>query len=758
MDVVSLCPLRTSSLVWRGARGEWVETVVCKATFTLTAGEAQLADAQEPPDERDEHWSAEATSSLCASNDVVPWKRKAEVLLVGKAFSPGKEPVKSLVARLEVAGVDKSIEVWCDRARAADRTIHEGPRFTSMPLVYERAAGGPATSNPVGVGATRLPNLQPPGARANDPGVVVAPIGFGPIAPTWPGRASRRAVDVTWPAGGRSMPEGFDPGFFNAAPSDQQIDALGGPIRLVLENLHRDHPRLVTILPDLQPRAVIDTGGGQREIALRCDTLWIDTDRAICTLTWRGFVPLQAPDDEGHVIVDMPERAPVPVSARGPESRRVDREPAQPLHLRTSIDLEIGLEHTAAIAASRAPVLPFQRPPEPSIPVIPPAPTSSRPTLGGPMGRLAAPDAPLSIGEAVVRANQGMPTHLRVTPAAVLGPPRAGEVPALVPLPVAVAAPGLAAKIGAWIPTAIGADPADGPAQSALAASNAAAGRSPDAAASAASSSSSSVAPRASGDAMEMVWLDPDFLERIQRKIAWRPFVAAAKAASARDDDEGGSREQRKEARERREVLSVLRHGDPTSAADLDDLLTRALDAGAVTPPLVLVGGALAFRFDELDTLKAAMAIVAPFASADKKLKELCDTLAELLVSPWIAAGTSGFEGLILRLREAFAQTPRGVPTGHFEARTEQLLLERRSYQKRTVMGQEWIRASFTPGDGGEAIPTYLPASLAKELPMFPAFRARLIAEVRPRVDHAEAHPIALRVAALARLIVRSRS
>src|SRR5262249_15683436 len=40
---------------------------------------------------------------------------------------------------------------------------------------------------------------------------------------------------------------------------------------------------------------------GPQEIAMRADTLWIDTGRAICTLTWRGYV--ESPTAGGVVVV-----------------------------------------------------------------------------------------------------------------------------------------------------------------------------------------------------------------------------------------------------------------------------------------------------------------------------------------------------------------------------------------------------------------------------------------------------------------------
>jgi hypothetical protein len=726
MNVVSLCPLRTASLIWRRARGEWVQTVVCKATFSLAPGEATLAQEQEDPSEDDNHWDDDAARSLYVSSDLVPWKPKVDILLVGKAFAPRKEPVESLVARLLVAGIDKKIEVYCDRVIAADGTIHEGSRFTSMPLVYERAAGGADTWNPVGVSLPRLPNLQPVGHRLGRPIGPVPPVGFGPIAPAWPGRVSLSGGDLQWLSGVLRMPEGLDAGFFNSALRDQQVDVIRGGEALVLENLHRAHERLVMKLPELRPRAMLDVGGSQREIALVCDTLWIDTDRAICTMTWRGFVSLQTPEDAGQVIIDIAERAQLPAE-QGSNAPAVDKDRTQTIQLHTP---EESVTSGAPIVPDGRAVLPFQRLPEPSLPMIAPPPRPAH--ANSSMEHFVAPEH-LSIGEAAMLA----------------GPVVA---PALVAAPAVVSAR-VRAKIGVWHPPGVEIESDEEASRSALAASNAAAGAAPVAGA-----SSPGAVTRQPSEAIEMVWLDAAFAERIHRKSAWKEQLTAAKNASAEDDEEGGSREQKKEARERREALAVLRHGEPTGAAGLDALLTAALDAGAVTPPLVLVAGSLVFPFDELETLKATMALVVPFASGDKKLKELCDTVEQLLASPWLEKGTAGLGGLILRLREAFAQSARALPPGHLEAHTEQLLLERRHYQKRTVMGQVWIRALIVPAGGGEAIPAYLPESLSKELPMFQSFRARLIAELRAQVDQYEAHAIALRVVSLGRVITRSRA
>jgi len=59
---------------------------------------------------------------------------------VGKAFAPKQAPGRSLLARLSVPGVDKTIEVCGDRSWTPEGGLREGPAFASMSLRYERAA------------------------------------------------------------------------------------------------------------------------------------------------------------------------------------------------------------------------------------------------------------------------------------------------------------------------------------------------------------------------------------------------------------------------------------------------------------------------------------------------------------------------------------------------------------------------------------------------------------------------------------------
>jgi hypothetical protein len=319
MDVVSLCAFRVTSVLWQQRPGSWVKTVICKGTFDLVPGEARLAAFQEEPNDHDNYWDDDPARSLYSPSDIVPFKTRCDVLLVGHAFAPQGEPVRSLVARLRVGEINKAIEVFGERLWTRDKGVREGARFAKMPLRYERASGGPMSWNPVGVRTdlrpdastlVPIPNLLATGTRLTEPGIFLEPIGFGPIAPTWPPRRHRLG-QYAGTFNDQSLrrdplPPDMDPGFWNSAPRDQQPGNIRSNERISLEHLHPEHARLATALPGLYPRAFVEkSGAAPQELPLTCDTLWIDTDRATCTLTWRACLPVEGPAQTGRILIGM---------------------------------------------------------------------------------------------------------------------------------------------------------------------------------------------------------------------------------------------------------------------------------------------------------------------------------------------------------------------------------------------------------------------------------------------------------------------
>lgn len=256
MDLASQCALRVGSLVWRPGQGQVAFTVVCKATFLLQPGVSSLASRQEPVTVVDEY--STAGGPLRRPSDLLPFKKRPELLVVGHAYAPGGSRAPSFAARVVVDGIDKSVPVTMDRASSPD-----GWR---VPLV-----------------------------------------GLGPLAPTSPVRLAclgRHAAG--WdPLGWRDrpLPADIDLAYFNAAPPDQQRAAPFGEEQIYLENLHTLVASLSTRLAPVTPAAMVDQGSGPQPMRLRCDTLIIDTDRGLAMLVWRGHVPVDHPEHPGRVVV-----------------------------------------------------------------------------------------------------------------------------------------------------------------------------------------------------------------------------------------------------------------------------------------------------------------------------------------------------------------------------------------------------------------------------------------------------------------------
>ncbi len=799
MNVISVGPFLTSSLFWRPAPDLWVLTVVAKATFALKPGKVSLAAEQQSIHSREMYWGDDPARSLHAPNDLVPFKRRVDVVLVGQAFAPRGAPAQSLVARLVVGGVDKAIAVRADRALTRDGEIREGARWASMPLLYERAAGGPDTWNPVGVsleappdayGQRLLPNLQATTAthaEAAEPG---APIGFGPIAAEWRVRRDRlRHRAEAWNEERfEDVPIGddFDAAYFQAAPADQQIDVLRDEESIVLEGLLADHPRLATQLSGLQPKAFVDIPGQTpRDLRLVADTLWIDSDRAICTVTWRGQVPLVAREQAGRVLV----------AAAGP-GQRLSWANLTALLKATGgdTDVTIARDEDAASppATSAAPSRDFT-----ITAVGKPAVSAALPFAPG-VGGATAPSAPprappggprATLEVQVPEGGLGVPAWINAPrsdprPASIampappprppppISPPRAPSAvaPAIVSPSITPPAPAPVTS-----PTSRGAPPPLPPrvatedrialgevderalshaafvgvaAASDAAAGGSSAGRRVEQRGDTHPSSSSAHA------LLELLWFDAAFVARIRQAPAWAALLRPPpkKAPTQRgapppppDPPSAAA------ANERADVAAVLSRARVARLAEIDAAITEALGAdGALEAPLVLVAGELELGLDKLELLKVTTSGAAPLAGTDKRLKEALDLATEMLKTDLEFAPETS-DRLTARVREAWSKANRHLPPDHLEALSERTVLERRQYAKREILDGTWIRAGLTLD--GVVVPTYLPDALSKRLPLYRRFGARLIVEALPQQDQYETSALALRVIALARAL-----
>ena len=795
MEVVSNCPLRVASLLWQPRPNLWALTLVCKATYRLVPSVCELAAEQEDLNEEDNYWNDDPSRSLYAPSDLVPFKVGAEVMLVGHAFAPRGQPTRNLSPRLIVGAIDKTLELWCDRAWTLDGQLREGPRFARMPLRYERAAGH-ETQNPVGVrpdvadayGAVSVPNLQPPGLHISRRGDVVPPIGFGPIAPTWPSRLERLHQHASAFLQGRGllnqpMPEGIDLRFFNAAPVDQQLDELHANERIVLEHLHPQHPRLVTSLPGAAPRAALERpGGGTDEVRLAFDTLWFDTDRSICTAVWRGQVSLEHPAQPGRIVVSLSGPGarssvrPTPPASHPPagdEGTKMDMESTYEPNLEEQEPVGAALPFVKGRSSSGL-AAPAASPPRPGNAPPRPAPSRPGPPPGSPWPQGSVPSStppPRVQGTGTVAPPLMIPaasSHSPMSASMSPMPAMSASRPSMpTPMPASMSSMPAALPAPASAPPRTIGEAAMG---GVVSASNAAAAldRSLAPPVDAGPRPVTSSARPGGREAFSLLWLDAEEAQSILAWPRWAPVLSQVDPAPpepppSADEDEDeepydpgdDDDDEPEEVKQRRLVQKILARGEPTDALGVDEAMLEAVrQDGTLEPPLVLVAGDLSFPFDPWETLQATLAVAAPAAAADKRLKEILDGIAEVMKTPGVQRAPTVAESLTARAREALQPGRGPAPV---DPQVERMLLDQRAYQKRTLLGQVWIRSLLHASGVSDPIPTYLPESLAKQLPLAPRMRARVIAEVHPQQDQYEPHPSALRALALARVVSLGR-
>jgi hypothetical protein len=729
MDVVSHCAFPVGGRAWTAGQGSWFYTFVCKATFTLQPGKLVAAAEQQPVHEVDRPWS-DTIHSLYAAADLAPRKPRADVVLIGNAYAPAGATTTKLRARLAVGEIDKTIEVRTDGTLQRDGSWLEGAPFTSLPLLYERAAGGPGTDNPVGVpfaqdaqGSIRLPNLLHPGASLGRD-APVKPIGFGPLAARWPSRWSRlgRHADGFNPDAwyDKPLPQDFDHGFFNAAPVDQQLTALRPDERLTLDNLHPRHAQLTAVLPGIRLRAKVSAPAGERTVDAIADSLWIDTARSLCCVTFRGQIALTAGAYEPGWIVVTTEAS----------------------------DAEI-----ASSPAAPAPVVPTARASRPPVRADTVIVSSFRePDSGVPF----KPATSVSTG-----GSQALATPLTVERPATPPPvfPPVAAAPPLVSRPPDPLRPPMLAPAVADSPWAMGAKAgglaAVGTAPPVAARPPVAETRPPEPRPSIAPATAVRPATKERIEPVDLVFFDREALPRVRRVPAWKKLIQALddRELDPEEDDPAEAKEPGA-IEDKREVLEILLRAEASDAAGIDEALGRGTrDDGRFFQPLALVVGELATPFDEIENLKATMTTVAPLTGNDENLRATIEVAKEFLKLPGLSSSPQVADGLTGRVRDAFNAAKRQVPPGYLDTQTERALVDQRHYQKRKVLGGVRQRALFSFGAGSSSTPlcAYLPEDAAAKLPLFARFKARMVVRVHPPLDQHEQGP-ALEVLALARV------
>jgi hypothetical protein len=248
-----------------------------------------------------------------------------------------------------------------------------------------------------------------------------------------------------------------------------------------------------------------------------------------------------------------------------------------------------------------------------------------------------------------------------------------------------------------------------------------------------------------------LVWFDKEIVPRL-RSFWPELIVELGFDASDPKHDLGG--DDKEAARDHHDAFGVLSEAPALDGSGVSRAILEAVnERGRFTPPLVVTGGEIVFPFDELEQLKATTAAIAPLIGDNKKLKDGVDAVNELLQSGCLMSSSSVVERLTQQLKDLFKESGKSSHAGYLEMHVERILLEARHYQRRDLFGEKYLRALLAVPGAEASIPAYLPEPLAKRLPVMTRFRARVVAELTAQQDQYEAHPYALRVVALGRLL-----
>jgi len=290
-------------------KGQRHAVIMAKAEYELVEGElvlgsAELEDAAKLTLEADDP-AGEPDVALVKSSEQAPTKPKADVLLFGTAYAPGGAEAAGVRTLLRVsrssgeAVIEKEIDVVGDRVWMSDGTRGDILPFTSMPMTWERAFGGPGDKlNPAGVGrrGDPLPNLERPDRPVESRDAKIEPTCYAAVNPAWKPRCDKLGsygadyVEKYWPW----MPGDFDWSHFNTAPDDQQVEGfLVGDETIEMRHLVEGHETFRTKLAGDRLRAFVlirERDGSEtfREVELVIDTLTIMPDEKRVSVVWRG--------------------------------------------------------------------------------------------------------------------------------------------------------------------------------------------------------------------------------------------------------------------------------------------------------------------------------------------------------------------------------------------------------------------------------------------------------------------------------------
>jgi hypothetical protein len=242
--------------------------------------------------------------------DVTPEKEGTDIIINGHAYGYGQKQVN---CGFTLGYLKKTLRVSGDREWARILRFYKmiGPiPFEKIPLTYENAFGGRYEDkkgehlfeyNPVGkgFGAKHLEKPLLPNIEYTDRPVRLIshqpkPAGFGAIPMSWKQRRELAGTfDETWRSQRFPLaPCDMNPGFYNAAPSDQVFKPkLKGLEKLTLFNIHRSNPKMTLTIPKMSFITTVRIRQERVAQPMEIDTCLIEPDENRLTLTYISRIP-----------------------------------------------------------------------------------------------------------------------------------------------------------------------------------------------------------------------------------------------------------------------------------------------------------------------------------------------------------------------------------------------------------------------------------------------------------------------------------
>lgn len=324
---------------WRKDK-EFQYTLVVKQTFIFDAeGKLEPAVSSTPIQVVDEYHGDPQTTGIKIVNDIAPFKKGGEVLLLGTVY-PHKIGASVTEAKITINGENinwsKSITVFGKRKWTKVRGKYKPSKpevLGTLELDYQNSFGGwdeeidddQESLNPIGTGfipkvqkgglfstnavvagnpeGIELPQIELTKELIREPEDNPSPAGFGPIPPFWMPRAelSKDIDEEAAIAGCCHYKDNVAEEIYNCAPIDQQFDSsFKGNLIISLQNMTKGKSNNYSLnlkvflqAPELWSKEKdIET-----ELNPVCDTMLIDMDKSELSLVWRAGVEKQMEDD-----------------------------------------------------------------------------------------------------------------------------------------------------------------------------------------------------------------------------------------------------------------------------------------------------------------------------------------------------------------------------------------------------------------------------------------------------------------------------